>query len=222
MAKETCPICRRRITMTSARIPAHEGGLRFPGRQCPATGETLAHAREIVRATTAAITKRRKNGSEEAAAAALSEAFHGRPAKSVRDVEEIYHERLELADLGRLIELRVLVDDDHERALQFSGNVRVCSSPDGGQLYIVGGDQALDLETLGLAKYLPKDHVTVGPAIAIAYHTSKVFHNFEPQDYEHEFGEDGGELPVLGYDVQSQKLYLTGGSYQVRREGIVN
>lgn len=164
----------------------------------------------------------RKRNGEEAAAAALTEAFHGRPVRKVRDVAELYHERLELADLGRLLELRVLVDDDYERTLQFSGNVRLCASGDGGQLYFVAGDQALDLPKLGLAKYLPKDHVTVGPAAAIAYHTSKAFHDFEPTDYEHEFGEDGGELPVLCYDVQSQKLYLTGGSYRVRPEGIVN
>jgi hypothetical protein len=164
--------------------------------------------------------RKRKNG-EEQAAAALSEAFHGRPARTVRDVEELYNERTTLADLGRLIEL-IIETDRYEATLRFKGNIRVAASPDGGSLYFVGGDQSLDLNELGLGRYLPKDHITVGRVRKIVYFTSKAFHSFEPSEYEHEFGEEGGELPILGYDVRSRKQYLTGGSYQVKPEGIRN
>ena len=152
----------------------------------------------------------------------MSEAFHGRPVRKVKEVSEVYHEPAELADLGRLVELQLIDERDYVTPLEFKGNVRCTCTPDGGQIYIVGGDQALDLKRLGHDKYLPKDHITLGPVAKITYFTSKAFHNFEPSDYEHMFGEEGGELPLLHYDVHSQKLYLTGGSYQVRPEGIVN
>lgn len=163
----------------------------------------------------------RKNPDEELQAAAqLSEQFHGRPARRVREVEEVEHGRDTLADLGRMISFTAWVDEDRPFELTFRG-VRLACSPDGGQLYLVG-NQRLDLEALGLDRYMPKDHITVGPVETIVYHTSKAFHNFEPTDYEHTFAEEGGEQPVLGYDVLSEKFYLTGGSYHVKPEGIVN
>lgn len=179
----------------------------------------------------AAAGRRRKN-SEVDDAAALSEAFHGRPANKVRDVEELRQERTALADLGRLVGMRVWpdedwcidlgrVDKDAPQSDAFRG-VRLGASPDGGQLYFVGGDQALDLARLGLDRYLPKDHIVIGVVESIGYHTSKAFHNFEPTWYTHQFGEEGGEQPILNYDTLNRKLYLTGGSYQVRPEGIVD
>ncbi|HBY64730.1 MAG TPA: hypothetical protein DEH78_33330 [Solibacterales bacterium] len=173
---------------------------------------------------------RRKNGrrrrrNTEASAAALSEAFHGRPVRQVRDVAEVFFEPDQLADLGRLVELGVLVGEDDVLTLTPRGNVRVAATPSAGQIYFVGGDQALSLEDLkkfGANPRLEKDHLQLGPCQTIAYHTSKAFHRFEPSDYEHEFGEEGGDLPTLCYDVRSRKLYLVGGSYVVKPEGIVN
>lgn len=164
---------------------------------------------------------RRKNRDTAATAAALSEQFHGRPVRKVREIVETFEEPSELADLGRLVELQLL-EGKHVRPLQFRAGVRVGATPDGGQLYFVGGDQEIDLEELGLKRWLPKDHVTLGHVVKIAYFTSKVFHDFEPSTYEHEFGEERGIMPQLHYDVRNKKLYLTGGSYQVRPEGITN
>jgi hypothetical protein len=163
---------------------------------------------------------RRRNGADIEAAAELSEQFHGRPARSVRDVTEVEHSRGTLSDLGRLVSLLVWIDEDNPYELTFQG-VRLAASPDGGQLYLIG-NQRLDLAALGLDKYMPKDHITVGAVSQVVYATSKAFHNFAPTEYEHEFGEEGGAEPMLGYDVLSEKFYLTGGSYQVRPEGIVN
>lgn len=166
--------------------------------------------------------KRRKNsGNDAAAAARLSAKFHGRPPRQVTEYSEAVLEHSELADLGRMVELQVL-DGRYVTPLEFSGNVRLASTPDGGQLYFVGGDQALPLRKLKLTRDLPKDHLTIGPALKIAYFTSKAFHSFEPSTYEHEFGEEGGSLPWLNYDVLNQKLYLAGGSYRVKPDGIVN
>jgi len=168
--------------------------------------------------------KRRRNSeaTEAAAATALTEEFHGRPVRSTREVAERYETPTQLADLGRLVMLLVWLDEDHPAELRFGGNVRVACTGDGGSLYFVGGDQRLDLAKLGRDGYLPKDSVRIGEVETIVYFTSKEFHDFDPVEYQHEFGEEGGELPVLAYDSRNKKLYLVGGSYTVRREGIVN
>lgn len=165
--------------------------------------------------------RRRSNPDELAAAAKVYESFHGKPATSARTVEELHAERDTLAELGRLVSLEVEREGDRRRfVLDFRGVTLACS-PDGGQLYFVGGDQALDLAALGLSKSLPKDHITVGRAVQITYHTRKGFHNFEGVDYYHRLGEKGGTPPLLQYDTLNKRLYVTGGTYQVRPEGIV-
>ena len=165
--------------------------------------------------------QRRKNPDTASAAAAMSEQFHGRPVRKVTEITESVHEPDNLADLGRLVELQIQ-DGKYVVPLEFTRGVRLACTPEGGQIYFVGGDQSLDLKKIGLDKYLPKDHVTIGPVRKIAYFTSKVFHDFEPSTYEHEFGEERGKLPILHYDVRNRLLYLTDGSYQVRPEGITN
>lgn len=168
--------------------------------------------------------RRRRNPGEEtgeAQAAKLSELFHGRAAHEIRDYVEEFNERAVLAKLGRLLELRAATDSGEYVGLKPRG-VQLAASPDGGQLYFVGGDQALDLAAIGLKKQLPKDHVVIGECDYIEYHTTKDFHDFEPVDYHHRFGEKTGETPTLCYDVLNQKLYLVGGAYRVKREGIVN
>ncbi|PJF28496.1 MAG: hypothetical protein CUN53_00145 [Phototrophicales bacterium] len=167
---------------------------------------------------------RRRNGIE--GAAALYEKFHQAPAKKVTTKLVATHRHSALADLGRLAELFVRVDRGDTRKLIFaesgSGVVRLAASEDGGQLYFIGGDQAIDLGRLGLAATLPKDHVIVGEASGIAYETAKGFDGHKPAIYVHKFGEGGKPRPALGYDVRNKRLYLVGGAYQVKREGIVH
>lgn len=165
---------------------------------------------------------RRRNSDDIRAAAKLSEKFHGRPARKVRTIEEQETTREVLADLGRLISLDVKLSDGGTAELTTDGNVRVAASPDGGQIYFVGGNQQVDLAELGLAGRLPKDHLMVGELAKLTYHTSKAFHNFEPTDYYHRMGEEGGQRPAIHYDVLNKALYLTGGTYQVRPEGIIH
>jgi hypothetical protein len=163
--------------------------------------------------------KQKRNPAE--AAKAMFERFHGKPStkSQVHKVARHYHEHL--AHLGELIELIVLLPDDSEVRLEAKG-VNVASSEDGGQLYFLGGDQKINLSKLGLAATLPKDHVVIGPVLKIAYRSEKSFDGFKPLIYEHEFGEEGGELPTLLYDVRSQLMYLAGGSYQNLKPGIVD
>lgn len=157
------------------------------------------------------------------AAAQLAEAFHQRPSRTVTSHEEARVEPIELAGLGRLVQLEVKTPSRETFQLDFNGRpVKVTCTPDGGQIYFVDGDQRVDLQGLGLAEYLPKDHITIGQATRITYFTRKGFHNFEPTNYVHKFGEDKGYPPTLHYDVHSERLYLSGGTYQVTEAGIIN
>ncbi len=153
-------------------------------------------------------TKRRN---PEQTAADLSERFHGRPVKRITDIESTTREYAELTDLGKLVSLVVQPYNGPRVQLDFKG-VRLCSSPDGGQLFFEGGDQALDLEVLKLNKYLPKAYLDVGLVEKVVYATKRPAYGYA--EWHHEFGEDGGELPTLAYDVLNEEIKLIGGSYQ--------
>lgn len=172
---------------------------------------------------TAKKTSGRKNPDAATAAAQLYEDFHGRPPKGTTEYKIEREYRDNLAKLGRLISLTAWLDEDNPVKINFTGPVEVCSEPGGNQIYFVGGSQKIDLAELGIeAPESLKDHVFIGPCGDIEYFTKKGFHNFEPTDYTHEFGEEGGLTPMLNYDTLNQLVYLTGGSYQVLPEGIRN
>ncbi len=166
--------------------------------------------------------RRNPEDGELEAAAELSEQFHGRPARKVREVTTVGQERSTLTELGALKELHVILPAaGRVYILHFSRGVLLASSPNGRQLYVVGDDQAFDPSEVGIED-ADRDHLHIGEVWKIVYKTSKAFHSFEPVEYIHEFGEEGGSLPMLGYDTLSAKFYITGGSYEVRPEGIVN
>jgi len=175
-------------------------------------------ARELAR-------RRRRINPEDAEleqAAQLWREFHGAEPHGTTTTTERRIESATLTDLGRLAELTVRIRPGETARLKFGPAVRLAATPDGGQLYIVGGDQRLDLRKLGLADALPKDHVLVGEALAVTYATTKTYDGDAPAEYIHRFGEEGGERPALAYDTRSQRLYLVGGTYTVRKEGVTN
>lgn len=173
----------------------------------------------MARAKRQAKPTRRRNSNGTEAAQHLYEEFHQTPSTRTDEYIEFQRIRSDYAALGKLIEMEVWIDEDTPALLKPQG-VTVAASPDGGSIYFVGGDQRLDLAALRLNKYLPKDHIDIGPVSRIVYKTQKGFHNFEPAEYEHEFADEGGEEPTLHYDALNQRLYLTGGSYTVAPEGI--
>lgn len=168
-----------------------------------------------------AVRAKRRNPGEAAAAKALYAKFHGEPSKKSKTVEIVYVYPSDIWKCGRLVELKVHGENGGVFELKFRG-VQVYCSPNGGQLYLTEGDQRVEVGDFGLGKFMPKDQVVIGQIVDIVYFTTKDFHNFEPTEYKHKFGEDGGTRPLLGYDALSRLLWIAGGSYQVRREGIVN
>ena len=67
-----------------------------------------------------------------------------------------------------------------------------------------------------------KDMIELGPCMYIEYYTVKGFHDFEPTNYWHLFGEEDEIRPILCYDRLNKQLFLMGGNYTVKYEGIVN
>lgn len=159
--------------------------------------------------------------SEAAQAAELAGQFHQRRSEKIREIEEEVQERTELAELGGLVSLEVATERAGRLTLEPAPGIRVAASADGGQLYFVGGDQALELEKFRLSAE-PKDYVVLGTLCKIVYDTRKGFHNFERIHYVHRMGEDGGKSPTLCYDVLNRRIFVVGGTYRVRREGIVH
>lgn len=80
------------------------------------------------------------------------------------------------------------------------------------------GDEPKRLRRAHIPK-APKVGVKLGQIFAIAYETHK---DGERAIWEHEFGEEGGKKPDLVMDVDTKKLHIVGGDYDVRPEGIVD
>ena len=124
------------------------------------------------------------------------------------------------AGMGQLLELRAVGDDGMQTQLRYSKDKpRVCCDPAGTQIYFVGGDQGSEKLS---GRFVGFDLVDLGECTYIAYFTRKQFDNFEPIEYYHEFGEENGIRPHLAWSPARKQMYLVGGNYAIRPEGIVN
>lgn len=165
---------------------------------------------------------RRRN--PEGGAAALTEAFLGRPARKLTVIEEQLHEHGTLADLARLLALYIAIDGaefDGARKpkecqkISFDADTRMAFEASGRQLFIVGGDQSLDVREFGQSP--EKEFVVIGPVAFVEYFAAKQHLDEEdktPGPYIHAFSEQSqASLPVLCYDAPNAKCSLAGGSY---------
>lgn len=165
--------------------------------------------------------RRRRRNSELGGAERMYETFHQKRPGEILEYDQQLQYRQDFAQLGRLMELRFDLDSaNRDFPLLRFGDCQVVCTPDGQNIYFVGGDQAIDLESLNIAS--SKDQIELGPCTYIKYHTVKGFHDFTPTDYYHRFGEEDRIYPTLMYDRLNKSLYLTSGNYRVEREGIRN
>jgi len=155
-----------------------------------------------------------------AAAEQLSEAWHGRKPQKVTVLDEELHVHSKLVDLGGMECLEIC--DENERyviPIKFGHDVRLCSSEDGKQLYLMGGNQEVDVKPFGVE--MDKDSVVLGRAHAITYYTAKMHLGREdkkPGPYRHVFGEEGGVGPMVTYDCLNSLISLHGGTYEIKRD----
>lgn len=163
--------------------------------------------------------KRNPDGLDQAEQ--MFQTFHGKPPGRIVEYEEMYRYPENYAELGKLIELRIYLDAANpDFPLTRFGEAKAVTTPDGANIYFIGGDQRIDLDALDIAS--SKDFVELGPCTYICYFTVKGFHDFEPTKYWHRFGEEDKILPTLVYDRLNKSLFLTSGNYRVEHEGIVN
>lgn len=174
---------------------------------------------------------RRGRRNPEPDAAAMYETFHGTPSTEVIEVEEDFHYHSNLAVLGTATELIVKVRRRGNMKISFDGHTKLCSNEEGTQLYLIDGDQSLNLRDIGIKRSRKgphgdvtdvKDKILVGEIIELTYRTKKSFDNFKLTDYYHGLGEDSGVRPSLVYDVLNKHLEIVGGQYKVHDVGIVN
>jgi hypothetical protein len=99
---------------------------------------------------------------------------------------------------------------------EFDGDhVKLASSPDGKQLYCIGGNQniaqCLDKDSLA------KDIIDVGECVEVAYTARKIHSNYEAVEWYHKFGEqrDGSTLPRIIFDKLKRELFFAGGEYYI-------
>jgi hypothetical protein len=165
----------------------------------------------------------------ESTSAEVYEQFHGKPSEQLTEYVYEEHEHENLAQLGELLSLTVVTTTGYEATIQAppldgpaTDVVQLCSSEDKMQLYLIGGDQCIDVSSLGFKNNMVKDLMLIGVIEQVEYCTEKKFHKFKPIDYYHKLGEESGIKPVLLYDPISQLMKIAGGNYSVKPEGITD
>jgi hypothetical protein len=173
----------------------------------------------------------RKNPVESAAE--RYEYFHGRPPEKDFVIKTPIHRHGVLSGIGLLKELRILaITGDKEVKLEHFKGAILSETEKGTQLYIKGGDQAVNLKDFGITN--PHEHEILGALVNVVYFTRK--DHLRPEDggtanYKHKFagegrtkkyvfGKKGARLPMVGYDVRNKLLSIQGGTYTIVAEGI--
>ncbi len=165
-----------------------------------------------------------------AGASEVFEEFHGfEPSEVVTVTKKVFHHE-HLAAAGKLTHLEVDgIDGKRHKISRFGGAV-LAFNEDKNQLFIEGGDQSVNLTDFGIKK--PHELETLGRVTDIGYHTNKTHLGDEGGDavYVHKFrstNDNGRHViikvardPDLVYDVRSEQLLFSGGSYEILAEGI--
>ena len=185
--------------------------------------------------------RKRKRNPVDAAAEAF-EAFHGYPPDEEIVFESLEHEHTVYAGIGELIELVIVPEGETKgvRLLSFGdcqlsmNESAVLAKKPISQLYLVGGDQALDHGTLrkfGIDTRNLHEQETLGKCVEITYFTTKTHLGEDggEANYYHKLSEDtaGKNLqlrilksPTATYHVVNRIIGLWGGTYSIAPEGI--
>jgi hypothetical protein len=153
----------------------------------------------------------------------LYEEFHGREPREILEIQESSEARGEYTALGDLIELTMIAPSGDHVLVKFKNDgVRLASSPNGEQLYLLGGNQDISgvLEMFGADT--AKDLLDLGEAKQIVYEAAKWQTDFTPQEWKHDFGEESGVRPRVFFDQLKKRIFFAGGNYKVKRPGIVD
>ena len=167
-----------------------------------------------------------KKWNPSAAAAEVYEEFHGMPSTEIVEVTKRVHFHSHLAALGKLEVLVVQRAGKEHRLVGFKG-AKLCCNERKNQLFVEGGDQALNASDFGFGREWPHERNTVGIVSRLEYFTTKKHLGSEGGTaiYFHEPGEpekgrSAGVGPDLIYDAVNEVLEFSGGTYAILAEGI--
>lgn len=196
---------------------ASRGGAYSPSGVCAAAGRKKYGAKKFQEMAAAGKRRKAKRGNPAEAAAEAYQDFHGRPSEETVTVKQEIHYHRHLAGIGKLEQLQVRADSgDLVTLTKFKGAI-LAMNEKRNQLFVEGGDQAVDLRQFGI----PAEHEyeVLGEVVSVDYYTRK----------DH-LGSDGGTAiyrhkfhaprPSLVYDVVNKHLAFAGGSYTIPPEGI--
>jgi len=155
------------------------------------------------------------------AAAALYQSWTGEPSTHETVITDTVHDHTHLADLARLVAVKLR---GVRGQLKFTDHTtRLCSNEAGTQLYIRGGDQAVNLTDFNSVTNRPvdttKDSLVLGTIDCLFYAARKPFLGAQHSKmgvYKHTLGEESGNRPVLLYDTRSRLLSISGGAYYIK------
>ena len=144
----------------------------------------------------------------------LYQSFHGKDPKEISERQESAAMRLEYVFLGALDYILFRTPLDEDAKINFDGEgVKLASSPDGKQLYLIGGNQ--NILPLLDEDSQQKDFIDLGDALEVQYVARKIHGKFQPVSYYHKFGEKTGSLPRLFFDKLKKRIFFSGGDYKI-------
>jgi hypothetical protein len=166
-----------------------------------------------------------RNPSETTQAVRLFQKFHGKDPKGIAEAQRSAVIREDYTAVGKLVALcmddygwpdrKITNEWDKLPAITFEKDgVTLASSPNGRQLYFIGGRQNLDACLEDFEGVDPsKDFIDLGEVFVIVYEARKSHNNFEPTDWVHQLGGKNQERPRLMYDKLKKEMFLAGGEY---------
>lgn len=210
---------------------AAKGGAYDPNAVCAAMERRKYGSAELQRRAKAgkrAAAKKRKRNPAEAAAEVYEE-FHGMPSEKVTEVTERIHSHRNLAELGRLENIVVLLPNGKARSIHGFKGALLCSNENKNQLFIKRGDQEIDLAEFGISS--PHEIETLGEVVQIDYFTTKKHLGKDGGTalYFHKAGSTRGVSgrekkvgygPDLIYRMRDKRMEFSGGTYEIKAEGI--
>ena len=168
--------------------------------------------------------------------AEVFEEFHGYPASEIVKVKRDRHHHEHLAAAGELVGLRVKPVGHGLPVRTIEGLGKSCFlafNEAKNQLFIEGGDQALSWDTLQEFGIETEHELqTIGKLVGVSYETDKSHLGDEGGHaiYSHTFrttNENGVHItvriaryPDLIYRVLDEQFEISGGDYDIKREGI--
>jgi hypothetical protein len=178
------------------------------------------------RAGASASRRQRRNPDELKQAVKLFRSFHGKEAREILEPILSAAQRRDYTALGTCLAIgledgglppsKLAINWDKLNSIYFSEKegVKLASSPNGKQLYILGGNQDMSSSLHKWEGVDPtKDLIDLGDAYFVTYVASKIHDDYKPTIYTHAFGEESGVLPRLMYDQLKKQLFFVGGEY---------